>query len=198
MSSDFDLTIITPTIPEREGLYAELCACIAAQTVAPKHLTKLDVEHQGVIPTVNELADEVDTEWLFPLADDDLLDADHCEVLSHWLSREADVFYTWCRIEGGGEEHPENQFQVNLQEAYGWDYLRTANWIPASAAIRTDLWCSLGGYQQSEWTDHEDWDFWVRALDAGATFACIPAVTWTYRMNAEWDHLSTARNERAA
>jgi hypothetical protein len=32
------------------------------------------------------------------------------------------------------------------------------------------------------------WDLWVRALDAGARFKCVPAVTWTYRMNAEWEH----------
>jgi len=34
---------------------------------------------------------------------------------------------------------------------------------------------------------NEDHDLWVRALDAGARFRCIPEVTWTYRLG-DWPH----------
>jgi hypothetical protein len=59
--------------------------------------------------TVNALAATVETEWLFRLDDDDLLDPDHVEVLSRWLASDADIVYTWCRVEGGENE---NQFQI--------------------------------------------------------------------------------------
>lgn len=182
-----DLTVIVPTIPERTALFDEAVKSVTAQTVRPKLITKVDNDHRGVVPTVNELAQSVLTPWLHRLDDDDLLDPDHCEVLSHWLDDDADIVYSWCRIEGGGELHPEAQFQIRLQDEYGWGYLRYQNWIPCAAAIRTDLWIKLGGLRDVQ---EEDWDFWQRALDAGARFRCVPAVTWTYRMNSEWAHRS--------
>jgi hypothetical protein len=182
-----DITVLIPTIPERADLYREALASVEAQTHPVELATEVDVEHTGPVATVNRLAAGVDTDWLFRLDDDDLLDADHFDVLSHWLDDDADIVYTWCRIEGGGDQHPPEQFQVRLQDEFGWDYLHTANWIPCSAAIRTTLWRDLGGLRDVQ---EEDWDFWIRALEAGARFRCVPAVTWTYRMNAEWAHRS--------
>lgn len=190
MSVADDITVIIPTVPERAELLAEAVASLEAQTSPVRWLIGVDNEHNGPIATVNALAGSVQTEWLFRLDDDDLVDDDHFEVLGRWLDGRADVVYTWCRIEGGNDEHPPEQFQVRLQAEYGWEHLREANWIPSSAAIRSELWHSLGGYREPSWTQHEDWDFWVRALDAGARFACVPAVTWTYRMNTEWEHRS--------
>lgn len=183
-----DLTVCMPTIPERDALRAEALASLEAQTEPVRFLQGLDTKHNGPIPTLNALGACVTTEWMFPFADDDLLDPDHFSVLSKWCDGDADIVYTFCRIEGGGDDHPEDQFQVRLQDEFGWEHLRVANWIPASAAIRTDLWHELGGYRESDWTQHEDWDLWVRALDAGARFRCVPAVTWTYRRNSEWEH----------
>jgi hypothetical protein len=197
MTAVLDLTVIMPTIPEREALRAEAVASLQAQEdVEFLFLMGEDTHYNGPIETVNALANCVTTDWLFRLDDDDLVDPDHFKTLSHWLTDDADIVYSWCRIEGGGDDHPPDQFQVRLQNdpEYGWDYLRTANWIPASACIRTDLWWELGGYQKSTWTEHEDHDLWVRALDAGARFKCVPAVTWTYRMNSEWNHLGAERD----
>lgn len=191
------LTVIIPTVPERADLLAQAVGSLEAQTAPVSWLIGEDRDHHGPVATVNALAGTVQTDWLFRLDDDDLVDPDHFEVLEHWLDNDADIVYTWCRIEGGGDQHPERQFQVRLQAEFdpgweytGWEHLREANWIPASAAIRTDLWHELGGYREPDWTQHEDWDFWVRALDAGARFRCIPAVTWTYRMNGDWSHRS--------
>lgn len=190
MTRDANLTVIVPTIPERSALLAEAVASLEAQTHPVQWLVGEDKDHHGPIATVNALAGSVTTDWLFRLDDDDLVDPDHFAVLDPWLDGDADIVYSWCRIEGGNDEHPPEQFQVRLQAEFGWEHLREANWIPASAAIRTDLWHELGGYRESDWTEHEDWDFWVRALDAGARFRCVPAVTWTYRMNTEWEHRS--------
>jgi hypothetical protein len=189
-----DLTIIVATIPEREQLLAEAIASVTAQTAPCQYKVGLDRYHNGPAATFNALGATVETDWLCPLGDDDLLDPDHVEVLSHWLDDDADIVYTWPRVEGGGEDHPEDQFQARWQALHGWEHLRVANWITACAAIRTDLWHRLGGYQPVDWTDHEDWAFWVCALDAGARFRCIPAVTFTYRMNPEWEHVGARRD----
>jgi glycosyltransferase involved in cell wall biosynthesis len=182
MSAPF--TVIMPTIPERADLFAEALESVQRQTFPVEYRVGMDTDHNGPIPTVNALAGCVETEWLFRLDDDDLLDPDHFAILNNWLD-DADIVYTWCRVEGG--THPEDFFQKNFHVSH----LREANWIPCSAAVRTQLWHDLGGLQASDWTDHEDWDFWVRALDAGARFRCVPAVTWTYRLNTEWEHRST-------
>jgi hypothetical protein len=46
--------------------------------------------------------------------------------------------------------------------------------------MRTSVVRDLGG-----WSDDglEDWDLYRRALEAGASFVCIPEVTWRYRFH---------------
>lgn len=188
------VTIVIPTIPERSHLLAQAVESVHAQTAACEYLIGEDTEHNGCVATVNALAECVQTDWLMRLDDDDLLEEDHISVIEKWLDDDADIVYSWCRIEGGGELHPEDQFQVRLQNAYGWDHLHVVNWIPCTAAIRTELWRELGGYREVEMS--EDWDFWIRALDAGARFRCIPTVTWTYRMSDAWKHRSLDLKER--
>lgn len=186
MRHEYELTIIIPTIPEREALLAEALASVKAQTTPCSYKVGIDTQHQGPAGTVNSLASCVETEWLFRLDDDDLLDPDHVEVISRWLTDDVDIVYTWCRVEGDAEHGP-GQFQIRPQDVFGWEHIHTVNWIPCSAAVRTDLFNELGGLRD---VDEEDWDFWKRAYDAGATFSCVPAVTWTYRMNPEWSHRS--------
>lgn len=174
-----------PTIPERKELFDQAFASVKAQTAPVDYKIGEDRDHNGPIETVNALASTVETEWLFRLDDDDLLDADHFEVLYKWLDDDVDIVYTYCRVEG--DTHPEDFFQKN----YDYANLQYANWIPCSAAIRTELWHDLDGLRVPDWTEHEDWDFWLRAYEYDARFRCVPAVTWTYRLNTEWSHRST-------
>lgn len=187
-----DLTVLIPTLKERGLLFSEAHTSVLAQTLPVHCGWTMDVDREGPATIINRMATKVDTEWLFRLDDDDLLDPDHFEVLSHWLTNDADIVFTWCRVEGGGDLHPEDQFQVPWQGEMGWGALRERNWIPCSAAIRTSLFHELGGYNVE--AEEEDWDFWIMAFDAGANFRCIPAVTWTYRMNPEWKHRSSGES----
>lgn len=184
--SELDLTVITATTPERSALFGEALKSLHAQTLKPSYRFMRDDQHRGPAQTLNQLAAGVDTEWLFRLDDDDLLDPDHFEVLSHWLDQgDADIVYTYCRVDGVDDP---NRFQVRWQSVgNGWGELYERNWIPCSAAIRTELFHDLGGYDD---VPEEDWDLWKRALDVDATFVCVPCATWTYRMNPEWKHRS--------
>lgn len=182
-----DLTVVSATIGGRAGLFGECRDSLAAQTLSVPHEFAYDTLRLGPAQTLNHVVKHrVHTEWFFRLDDDDLVDPDHFEVLSHWLDDDADIVFTWCRIQGGGELHPEDQFQVCWQHEYGWEHLYETNWIPCSAAVRTSLFRDLGGYDEAH--EFEDWDLWQRALDEGARFRCVPAVTWTYRMDPAWVH----------
>lgn len=191
-----DITVIMGTLLEREELRAQMLGSVEDQTVPPAHvLYEIDKNHRGVILVYNGLARQVTTEWLFPFADDDLLDPDHFETLAPYLNDEADIVYTWCRLTGN-DKMGESTFQVEIPEdeverKTFFENLRLNNCIPGSAAIRTSLWRHLGGYAPADQRNApEDWDFWLRACDAGARFRCIPKVTWTYRIDPTWKHES--------
>jgi hypothetical protein len=83
-------------------------------------------------------------------------------------------------VEGRGAWNPNAPFDA--------ERLRQGNYIPATTLIRAEL-CAELGWRADAQHGFEDWDFWLRALDAGASFACIPEVTWLYRFHGE--NLST-------
>jgi hypothetical protein len=175
------LTVVTATIPERENMLHELAQCIARQTVRPyEWVVATDWHKVGPAKIINELVADVDTDWVFRCDDDDLFDVTHFETLAPHLTDDADIVYTWPRIDPPGHlERPDA-----LQRIYPLKTLRDANWITSAAAVRTSVWDELGGYRD---VPNEDHDLWVRALDAGARFRCVPEVTWTYRLG-DWPH----------
>jgi GT2 family glycosyltransferase len=167
------IALITPSVPERAQRLAECIASVATQTRTPdEHFVGIDHERIGVANMLNRLAERTSSAWLAVLADDDLLDPCHLDVLIA-EAEGADIVYAFCRVTGRGGWSPNRDFDPAA--------LRRANYIPATALIRYSLWERLGGW--SERQVHEDHEFWLRALDAGATFRCIPRVTWTYRFH---------------
>lgn len=186
--SELDVTVIMASLPERVELRAEAIDSIARQTRPPAHVRyQVDVNRRGPVATFNAVAGSVETEWLFPFADDDLMDPEHFEALEGELTGRADIVYSWCRVTGR-PEIPQDLYQVPLEPI---ERIRQANFIPGAAAIRTSLFRELGGYREpSNLIRHEDWDLWLRALNAGARFVCVPRVTWTYRVDPAWPHVS--------
>ncbi len=177
------ITLLTATLPERRHLFGELAASVTRQSLPPeKWLVEWDFAHRGPVAVINDLAAQVETEWLFRIDDDDILEADHFDVLKGYLTDQADIVYTWCHLDGQGSTRL-------YQRPFNPDQLKVENYIPSPAAIRTSLWRELGGYRTVQYTPHEDYDFWIRAVAAGARFLCVPIVTWRYRMG-EWSHRS--------
>lgn len=178
-----DLTVITVTIPERAQMLTELAAAIEAQTMRPTWLIEVDEVGTGPVPQLNHLAQQVETEWLFRLDDDDLVDPDHFAALAPELEGEAyDVVYTWPRIVPATDNFPENGLQLVRPLAS----LEEQNFIASAVAIRASVYRALGGVRD---VAEEDADLLVRAYRAGARFRCIPEVTWTYRLG-DWPHRS--------
>jgi len=61
-------------------------------------------------------------------------------------------------------------FGANNHVTWNWDYDFFASLLqcpcPVTAVFRRDIWDELGGYRE-DMTDREDWEFWVRAGEAG-------------------------------
>ena len=176
------ITVVTPTLPERADMLAELAQCMAAQTEQVYRWdVKTDWERVGPAKIVNDLVANVDTEWVYRCDDDDLIDADHFATLAPHLTDGVDIVYTWPRVDPPGWIGRDE-----LQVQFPLEWLERMNWITSGAAVRTSLWDSLGGYRD---VHNEDHDLWKRAYRIGARFLCIPTVTWTYRLG-DWPHLS--------
>jgi GT2 family glycosyltransferase len=185
-----DIAVLTPTLPRRTEMLAEAIASVEAQTLKPAaHLIGVDHAGVGIGLMLNRLAAATRCQWLARLDDDDLLEPRHLEVLASAVP-DADVVYTWCRIAPrvGPDGEPPTPSVLGTwwtpNQEFDPDALRVANYIPATALIRRSLWEDIGGWSATGPPPQgagEDWDFWLRALDHGARFRCIPEVTWIYR-----------------
>lgn len=171
------VTVITASIPTRVQMLAECVASVANQNQPPAiHLIGVDHAREGSSATRNRLLAAVRTEWVAVLDDDDMALPVHLAALTA-AGADADIVYSLPLVEGRTGWQPVGPFDEIR--------LRRESYIPATALVRTRLLDALGGWRDSAdclygW---EDWDLWLRALDAGARFAFVPEVTWRYRFH---------------
>lgn len=170
------ISVVTASLPTRAGMLAECLTSVAAQTLRPvEHLVGVDHARVGPAQVRTQLLNAAAGDWLAIVDDDDLLYPDHLATLAAGADESgADVVYTYCEVEGR-DWSPNRGFDP--------DVLRYSNYIPITTLIRTDLARLLGGWRGDAANGWEDWDFWLRAMDAGARFACVPRVTWRYRFH---------------
>jgi glycosyltransferase involved in cell wall biosynthesis len=183
------ISAITASIPSRPGKLAEAMESVRRQTLQPdEHLVAVDHARRGTARVLTQLALAARNEWVATLDDDDLWYADHLATLAA-NSADADIVYSWCHVEGrpGFEDYLHREFDAAA--------LCEANYIPNVALIRRELVADLGGWRYGVANDFEDYDFWLRALAAGARFVCVPEVTWRYRLH---EGSKTVMGERAA
>ena len=183
------ISVITAALPSRLPMLAQAVASVSAQTFQPvEHLILVDHDRRGTGAAKTQLAHAARGDWVATLDDDDLLDPDHLALLAGYMLS-ADIVYSWCRVVGRDGWTPNRHFDA--------DALRRSNFIPATALIRRDLIVQLGGWRDSAVCEHgwEDWDFWLRALNALTVFRCVPEVTWTYRFHPG---SKTVRGEKQA
>jgi hypothetical protein len=187
------ITVITASLPERAQLLVDCIISVARQDPPLfGHLVHCEERPVTMDPAVhasrqlNILLAQVETEWVSNLDDDDYLLGNFSEVMGGRAG--ADVIYSW----------GQNAGKVNCND---WtesvlDRMRRAgNFISANGAIvRTEFLRSAGGWP-TDWVgergdgghfaggdaEWQDWAMWLRLARAGATFRCVPEVTWHYR-----------------
>lgn len=159
------VSVITATIPERKPLLVECEVSVQSQTFGGwEHLILDDSEREGCSKMVNRLVAEAKGDWLFPLADDDLM-LPRCLELLVGCSDEADIVYSPPLVWGRPTE---------------W-FTQAPPAIPATALVRKSLWLELGGYDEGA-VREEDRKMWIKAVDAGARFVRFDTdPTWVYR-----------------
>lgn len=167
-----DLTVITPTIDGREELLADCIASVLDQTVFVQHLIGLDVDKEGPAVARNRLVDQVETDWVLFLDDDDVIDPDFIETVQPHF-KTSDLVYTWCR----------KNFDYPTDLPFDGPALRERNVIPVTVCLRVDAFRAVGGFSPD--VAHEDWSLWLKLLDIGARFTCVPEHKWEYRRSDE-------------
>lgn len=174
------VSVITAALPSRVDQLAEACASVRAQTYpAIEHLIRFDYDRRGSAYTRNALLAAVNGDYVAVLDDDDILYRNHLrELVGRAEATDADVVYSYCEVEGRPGWNPSRPFDAAA--------LRAGNYIPITALIRSTLLDDLGGWPESADSPggFEDWALWLKALDAGARFECVPVVTWCYRLHS--------------
>lgn len=171
------VAIITPTIEGREHLLSEACQSVVTQTVEVSHHIALDGSRAGPAAIRNAILQLLSSEWVGFLDDDDLLDPDHVATLLAAVEQdEADLAFSWHRREGTAPETPRVDEWGDY--AYG-TMLGGRNLIPVTVVARREAILAAGGFRSED--RYEDYALWMRMLDQGCTFTCVPRETWTYR-----------------
>lgn len=178
------IVVCTPSIPDRTELLLQAMRSVEAQEQGPPafHLVAIDHHRTGPAEARNRLAQAARTGWLTFLDDDDVWHPHHLRTLWAQASTgDYDVVYSLADIEGRPGWDPQ-------QDTFDADRLRRVNYIPLAGLVRAELFHEVGGFPTDDRL-YEDHGLWLRLLDAGARFHCIPERTWSYRFG-DWDSRS--------
>jgi len=176
------VTFLIPHLPGRTESLARMIDSVHAQTISGEALLVCamapnpELSRPGnTARSLNALLPSVKTEWLAPIADDDLLLPNYIEAaLPHF--DHADLIYSYDR-----------DGRLPMVDCAQWpttgslfDRLRAGNFI-TYCFIRTLLVRQLRG-----WTEDllpgmfEDWDLFIRLAGIAARFRCVPEATFIY------------------
>jgi glycosyltransferase involved in cell wall biosynthesis len=173
-----DITVITATMPNRAAMLKQAIESVASQTLKPlEHLVSVDIHRIGGHAIKNRLIESAKTEWIAILDDDDILKPNHLQALFD-NSAGADIISSYA--DGPGYSGWYNR-------SFDPESLKHGCTVGHNALIRRSLFTRAGMFGPEH---GYDWVFWAKALAAGAVFKVIPSVTWTYRIDDNWEHES--------
>lgn len=187
-----DVTVLLVTLPQRFEMLARAHASIEAQKVKPAKILAITGKRepsrapQSLAECRNRALARAKTEWVAVFDDDDIYLPDHFEKIAPFLTDQVDIVHTYCDV-----YRCEDAASMPREELI--EKLERTNVLTSNAAIRTEFARELGGWggpfdessgmftNTGVWSD--DWDFWLRAARAGARFALVPEVTWSYQLH---------------
>lgn len=165
------ISVITPTIPGRERLFAECAASVKAAGFP--HLVGFDAAGEGPAAIRNRLLAQVTTPWALFVDDDDLLYPQYGQIVARHLA-DTDVVYTAWELVGADDPKPKpGPFDAEL--------LQRQNFIPVTACVRVSALRAVGGFPDARYEDHE---LWKAMSAAGYRFRYLPVIGWIYRRRA--------------
>lgn len=143
---------------------------IRKQTIQPDSM--LIVKGHNITHCRN-VALTTDSEFIIFLDADDEL---HPNYIEEMLKGTSDI-----RVPAVHRYYEDGSIDTD-QKWYTPKDLMTGNYIVVGAMVRTELFKKLGGFHDYE--SLEDWDLWLRAEEAGATFEQVPNATYKVHKRA--------------
>lgn len=165
----FDVVIVDDG--SDDGTTAPLLASLDLPRVSVIHQ-----ENRGLPAARNAGISHSGSDLVVTLDADDLLAPTYLEALGEALAADPDAAYAHCWAELFGDTHmiwatrPYNRYQLLL-----------SNSVVGCVLLRKDAWSSVGGYDESMRSGNEDWDLWIRLMDAGYSAVQIRAPLFRYR-----------------
>ena len=147
-------------------------------------VTALTQPNQGLVAVLNRGLHETSGEYFVILSADDVLQPSYVERLLAALLKRPDAAYAYSAMEYFGSRSgvfPAKPFSPAL--------LLAGNYINATALTRRADALEAGGFQPNPENAWEDWDFWLRLLEAGRYGVPVSEPLLRYRR-----HESTSRN----
>ena len=114
--------------------------------------------------------------YVVPLDADDQLEPEYLERMVEALEADPDAAFAACRarlfedIDTVWIPRPYNPYQLVL-----------SNSIVGCVLLRRDAYLAVGGYDETMRHGNEDWDLWLRLLEAGWGVVEVPDVLFRYR-----------------
>jgi glycosyltransferase involved in cell wall biosynthesis len=181
LDPEWDVTVVTPTIPTRERrlLLERALASVNAQTRPPVAASiALDLRREGAWATRDRALRAVDpgvSPWVAFLDDDDEFKPEHLErCLQHAAETGADYVFSWFDTRYCyRREDPLGHFGRAFDAA-------DPHHTTVTTVVRTEL-AQLVGYTPPDPGDRvggEDWRFTLDCVAAGAKISHLPERTW--------------------
>lgn len=181
-----DITIVIPTIPPREAMLSRALSSVHAQTLQPLFTVIVhDEDRKGAPGNRQHGLDQVETEFVAFLDDDDELYPEHLEILRAEIG-EADLVYPWFDVLGGTDPFP-------MFEGRPWT-CEEPHQVPITFLARTKSVQSAGGFLK-DWDEDgsvdkygnregEDYRLIQRMCQAGMDIRHINVRTWAWHHHA--------------
>jgi hypothetical protein len=179
------VTVVIPHIPTRQFELTRAIASVTAQTHQPEDIIiAVDKRREGSAATRNRVLYNVTTTWVAFLDDDDEWLPTHLETLIRYGVRDgATVLYSGCRVvDGAGNPLPVQDEWGRFGRPFDPELLRQSSYIPVTSLVNSTLarQALFGPPTSHPESIYDDWGFYIRLLDLGASFLHIPEVTWTW------------------
>lgn len=189
MSGRTSVAVLTTAIPKRLDMLGTCVASVVHQDCDYVKHHVIGIDHRGIGPGANLqslwlAARSLGTEFVIPVADDDVLYPECIRVMVSAANREkADVVHAPADVDGRGEDFSAWINRPAIPE----QLLAGQNSVPANTLIRTKLVDKLEGWKPNAAKGWEDLEFWQRAIREGAKFHYEDPghPVWLYRFHGD-------------